>query len=64
MKTAQHLIGLVAAVTFLTWGIQGNAADWFDDFSVGNADLWQTGPGNFSVVDSNYVLSGIKAIGR
>ncbi len=63
MNHLQRFIGLVATVTFFTWGIQGNAVEWFDDFSDGNADAppVQWTPifaGDYDASTGDYILTG------
>jgi|GEM_PF-4757603 len=64
MNQIRHCIGLVAVAILMTWGIQGNAADWFDDFSDGNADAppvqWAPSPvfqGDYDASSGDYVLT-------
>jgi len=37
MKLSTKLVAAVLAVVFYTWGLQGHAVEWFDDFSDGDA---------------------------
>jgi hypothetical protein len=58
------LVSLVVAIGLFAWAVQGHAADWFDDFSDGNADAppvqWSSSPvfsGDYNASSGDYVLT-------
>jgi len=64
MKSSQRLIGLAVAIVIFTWGTQGHAVDWFDDFSDGNANSppvqWTASPvfsGDYDASSGDYILT-------
>ncbi|MCA9231246.1 MAG: hypothetical protein KDA57_11380 [Planctomycetales bacterium] len=70
MRFTPRFAGLVAAVAVAIWGVQGNAADWYDDFSDGNTNsppvTWTHNPvgafpGSYDASSGDFILGPTNA---